>query len=80
MIDSLFRFSLSQTTLIAFFTGVRAEILTRDAMTQPNRTIIDNSQLENHQLSQLTTALGSRCPRESMKISLKKYESALGIW
>lgn len=48
------------------------EILTRDAMTQPHRTVIDNGQLENHQLSQLTTALGSRCSRKSVKISLKK--------
>jgi hypothetical protein len=33
------------------------EILTKDALTKPNRTIIDNSQLENQQLAQLTTAL-----------------------
>jgi hypothetical protein len=33
------------------------EILTKDALTRPNRTIIDNSQLENQQLAQLTTAL-----------------------
>jgi hypothetical protein len=32
-------------------------ILTKDALTKPNRTIIDNSQVENQQLAQLTTAL-----------------------
>jgi len=40
------------------------EILTRDAMTQPHRTVIDNGQLENHQLSQLTTALRQQMLKE----------------
>jgi len=40
------------------------EILTRDALTRPNRTTIDNSQLENHQLAQLTTALRQQMLKE----------------
>ena len=33
------------------------EILTRDAIKEPHRTIIDHSEIENHQLNQLTSAL-----------------------
>jgi hypothetical protein len=40
------------------------EILTRDALTRPNRTVIDNSQLENHQLTQLTSALRQQMLKE----------------
>ena len=40
------------------------EILTRDALTRPNRTVIDNSQLENQQLAQLTTALRQQMLKE----------------
>jgi hypothetical protein len=40
------------------------EILTKDALTRPNRTIIDNSQLENQQLVQLTTALKQQMLKE----------------
>ncbi|MDH7555496.1 MAG: hypothetical protein QHG94_00960 [Candidatus Methanosuratincola sp.] len=40
------------------------EILTKDALTKPNRTIIDNSQLENHQLVQLTAALKQQMLKE----------------
>jgi len=40
------------------------EILTRDALTRPNRTVIDNSQLENRQLSQLTIALRQQMLKE----------------
>lgn len=40
------------------------EILTRDALVQPHRTAIDHGQLENHQLSQLTTALRQQMLKE----------------
>ena len=40
------------------------EILTRDALVQPHRTVIDQGQLENHQLSQLTTALRQQMLKE----------------
>ena len=40
------------------------EILTKDALTKPNRTIIDNSQLQNQQLAQLTTALRQQMLKE----------------
>jgi len=40
------------------------EILTREAMTQPHRTVIDQSRLENHQLAQLTTALRQQMLKE----------------
>jgi hypothetical protein len=48
------------------------EILTRDALTRPNRTVIDNSQLENHQLTQLTTALRQQMLKEIREKTLKK--------
>jgi len=47
------------------------EILTRDALTRPNRTIIDNSQLENQQLVQLTTALKQQMLKEISENQLK---------
>ena len=40
------------------------EILTRDALTRPNMTIINQSQIENHQLTQLTTALREQMIKE----------------
>ena len=40
------------------------EILTRDALTKPHTTVIDHNQIENHQLSQLTTALRQQMLRE----------------
>jgi len=40
------------------------EILTRDALTRPNMTIINQSQTENHQLNQLTTALREQMIKE----------------
>ncbi len=40
------------------------EILTRDALTRPNITIIDQTQLQNHQLSQLTSALREQMLKE----------------
>jgi hypothetical protein len=40
------------------------EILTRDALTRPNMTIINQNQTENHQLTQLTTALREQMIKE----------------
>lgn len=40
------------------------EVLTRDAFTQPHRTVIDHSQLELNQLAQLTTALKQQILKE----------------
>jgi hypothetical protein len=40
------------------------EILTRDPLTRSNRTVIDNGQLENQQLAQLTTALRQQMLKE----------------
>ena len=40
------------------------EILTRDALIQPHRTIIDHSQVEQNQLSQLTKALRHQMLKE----------------
>jgi site-specific recombinase XerD len=40
------------------------EILTRDALREPHRTVIDRSNLENHQLSQLTSALKQQMLKE----------------
>jgi site-specific recombinase XerD len=40
------------------------EILTRDALTRPNMTVINQDQLENHQLAQLTTALRQQMFKE----------------
>jgi hypothetical protein len=40
------------------------EILTRDALREPHRTVIDRSTLENHQLNQLTSALKQQMLKE----------------
>jgi hypothetical protein len=40
------------------------EILTREALMKPHMTIIDQNQLENQQLSQLTTALRQQMLKE----------------
>ena len=40
------------------------EILTRDALREPHRTVIDRSTLENHQLNQLTSALKQQILKE----------------
>jgi len=40
------------------------EILTRDAMREPHRTVIDRSEMENHQLNQLTSALKQQMLKE----------------
>jgi hypothetical protein len=56
------------------------EILTRDALTRPNMTIIDQNQLENHQLSQLTTALRQQMLKEIRENqSEKSMNSHLGL-
>jgi hypothetical protein len=55
------------------------EILTRDALTRPNITIIDQSQLENHQLTQLTTALRQQMLKEIRETQIdKSMNSRLG--
>ncbi|MCJ7430196.1 hypothetical protein MUO83_03140 [Candidatus Bathyarchaeota archaeon] len=56
------------------------EILTRDAMTQPHRTVIDHSQLENNQLSQLTTALRQQMLKEIRENQPPKYKFAPRNW
>jgi hypothetical protein len=57
------------------------EILTRNTLTEPHRTIIEKSQLENSQLSQLTTALRQYTLDEIFENQpQKKYESAPGEW
>jgi site-specific recombinase XerD len=40
------------------------EILTRDAMREPHRTVIDRSEIENHQLNQLTSELKQQMLKE----------------
>ena len=40
------------------------EVLTRDAMREPNRTVIDRSEIENHQLNQLTSELKQQMLKE----------------
>jgi hypothetical protein len=40
------------------------EILTRDALQQPHRTVIDRSQMEDNQLAQLTRALRQEMLKE----------------
>jgi hypothetical protein len=55
------------------------EILTRDAMREPNRTIIDRSEIENHQLNQLTSELKQQILKEIQQNQPeKKYELKLG--
>ena len=40
------------------------EILTRDAMREPHRTVIDRSETENNQLNQLASALKQQMLKE----------------
>jgi hypothetical protein len=55
------------------------EILTRDALTRPNITIIDQTQLQNHQLSQLTSALREQMLKEIRETQTEKsMNSRLG--
>jgi hypothetical protein len=55
------------------------EILTRDALTRPNITIIDQTQFQNHQLSQLTSALREQMLKEIRETQTEKsMNSRLG--
>jgi hypothetical protein len=55
------------------------EILTHDALTRPNMTLIDQSQLQNHQLSQLTAALRQQMLKEIRENQTEKsMNSRLG--
>jgi hypothetical protein len=55
------------------------EILTRDALTRPNITIIDQTQLQNHQLSQLTSVLREQMLKEIRETQTEKsMNSRLG--
>jgi hypothetical protein len=55
------------------------EILTREALTKSNMTVIDQSQLENHQLAQLTTALRQQMLKEIRETQTEKsMNSRLG--
>jgi hypothetical protein len=51
------------------------EVLTRDALTRPNMTVMDNSQLENHQLAQLATALRQQMLKEIRESQPEKSKS-----
>ena len=48
------------------------EILTRDALTQPHRTVIDNSQVEQYHIDQLTMALKQQMIKEIHETENKK--------
>jgi hypothetical protein len=55
------------------------EVLTREALTQPHRTVIDQSQLEQAQLAQLTTALKQQMLKEIRETQPEKsVNSRLG--
>jgi hypothetical protein len=41
-------------------------------MREPNRTVIDRSEIENQQLNQLTSELKQQMLKESVKTNLKK--------
>ncbi len=53
------------------------EILTRDAMREPHRTVINHSELENHQLNQLTSALRQQMLKE---IRENQPEKSINSW
>ena len=56
------------------------EILTREALTKPHRTILDNSQVEQNNISQLTMALKQQILKEIRKPENEKStNSRLGI-
>ena len=56
------------------------EILTKDALTQPHRTVIDRAQIEQNQLTQLTAALKQQILKElNEKHSQKSTNSRLEI-
>ena len=55
------------------------QILTREALSQPHRTVIDQTQLEQAQLSQLTTALKQQMLKEILENQTEKsMNSRLG--
>jgi hypothetical protein len=55
------------------------EVLTREALSQPHRTVIDQSQLEQAQLAQLTTALKQQMLKEIRENQAEKsMNSRLG--
>jgi len=55
------------------------EVLTRDALARPNITVMDNRQLENHQLAQLATALRQQMLKEIRENQPEKsIKSCLG--
>lgn len=60
--------------------GNPEEILTREALTKPHRTILDNSQVEQNNISQLTMALKQQILKEIRKPENEKStNSRLGI-
>jgi len=48
------------------------EILTRDALTKPHRTVIDRSQVEQSQIRQLTMALKQQMIKKYVNLTTKK--------
>ena len=50
------------------------EILTREALTQPHRTIIDGSQTEQIQLNQLAKAPKEQMLKEIRQTRVERYE------
>jgi hypothetical protein len=55
------------------------EILTREALTKPNMTVVDQSRLENQQRAQLTTALRQQMLKEIRENQTEKIvNSRLG--
>jgi helix-turn-helix protein len=56
------------------------EILTRDALTKPHRTVIDRSQVEQSQIRQLTMALKQQMIKEIRESENEKsINSCLGV-
>jgi len=57
------------------------DIRTRDALTKPHRTVIDNSQVEQNHIDQLTMALKQQMIKEIHEAeNKKKYEFSLKRW
>lgn len=56
------------------------ELLTRDALTKPHRTVIDRSQVEQSQIRQLTMALKHQMIKEIRESENEKsINSCLGV-
>ena len=56
------------------------EILTRDALTKPHRTVLDGSQVEQNHISQLTMALKQQMLKEIREPENEKsINSRLGV-